>query len=96
MWRRNSVGTSKNQEKDMSSCACIIHWKCECNKMTHMAKPDFHDGKEIPMSVADLQSLYHILHDEILLRGNEHMTMFLMDLKTAWRNGELDKFRNLE
>ena len=66
------------------------------SKMTNMAKPDFHDGKQTPMSVDDLQSLYHILHDEILLRGNEHMTLFLMDLKTAWRNGELDKFRNLE
>ena len=96
MWRGNSVGTSKNQEKDMSSCDCIIHWKCECNKMTNMAKPDFHEGKQTPMSVDDLQSLYHILHDEILLRGNEHMTIFLMDLKAAWRNGELDKFRNLE
>ena len=64
--------------------------------MLNMAQPDFHDGKEIPMSVADLQSLYHILHDEILLRGNEHITMFLMDLKDAWRNGELSKFRNKE
>ena len=53
--------------------------------MTNMAKPDFHDGKEIPMSVDDLQSLYHILHDEILLRGNEHMTIFLMDLKTEFK-----------
>ena len=67
----------------MSICTCIIHWKCNCNKMLNMAQPDFHDGKEIPMTVADLQSLYHILHDEILLRGNEHITMFLMDLKAA-------------
>jgi hypothetical protein len=64
--------------------------------MTNMAKPDFHDGKQIPMSVDDLQSLYHILNDEILLRGNEHITVLLMYLKTAWRNCELDKFRNLE
>jgi len=80
----------------MSICTCIIHWKCNCNKMLNMAKPDFHDGKEFPMSVEDLQSLYHILHDEILLRGDEHMTIFLMDLKAAWRNGELDKFKNKE
>ena len=66
------------------------------DEMNKMAEPDFHDGKEIPMTVQDLQSLYHILHDEILLRGNEHMTMFLMDLKDAWRKGEIDKFRNLE
>jgi hypothetical protein len=30
------------------------------------------------------------------LRGNEHITMFLMDLKDAWRKGELSKFKNLE
>jgi hypothetical protein len=66
------------------------------DEMNKMAEPDFHDGKEIPMTVADLQSLYHILHDEILLRGNEHITMFLMDLKDAWRKGELSKFKNLE
>ena len=80
----------------MSSCDCIIHWKCNCNKMTNMAQPDFHEGKQTPMSVDDLQSLYHILHDEILLRGDEHMTIFLMNLKDAWRKGEIDKFRNLE
>jgi hypothetical protein len=34
--------------------------------------------------------------DEILLRGNEHMTMFLMNLKDAWRKGELSKFKNLQ
>lgn len=66
------------------------------SELNKMAQPDFHDGKEFPMSVQDLQSLYHILHDEILLRGNEHMTIFLMDLKDAWRNGELDKFKNKE
>jgi len=87
VWCRNSF----KKEKPMSYMSEKM-----IDEMNKMAEPDFHDGKEIPMSVGDLQSLYHILHDEILLRGNEHMTMFLMNLKDAWRKGELDKFKNLQ
>lgn len=43
---------------------------------------------------ADAEHILGIVHDHILIAGDERMTMFYMDLLDAWRNGEnLDRFK---
>ena len=42
----------------------------------------------------DAEYILGIVHDHILIAGDERMTMFYMDLLDAWRNGEnLDRFK---
>jgi hypothetical protein len=43
---------------------------------------------------ADAEYILGIVHDHIMIAGDEHMTMFYTDLLDAWRNGEnLDRFK---
>lgn len=51
-----------------------------------------HGDKKYPVSANALVEMFEILHDEVLISGDEHLTMFLMDMMQVFREGKsLDK-----
>ena len=46
-----------------------------------------HNVERIVTAQATLD-LFDILHDEVLISGDEHITMFLMDMMQAFREGK--------
>ena len=47
-----------------------------------------HDEQRYPVTAQATLDLFEILHDEVLISGDEHITMFLMDMMQAFREGK--------
>jgi len=47
-----------------------------------------HGDERYPVSANALVDMFEILFDEILIAGDQHMTMFLMDMMQAFREGK--------
>lgn len=47
-----------------------------------------HNGERYPVTAQATLDLFDILHDEVLISGDEHITMFLMDMMQAFREGK--------
>jgi urease accessory protein UreE len=47
-----------------------------------------HNDERYPVTLNALIDMFEILHDEVLISGDEHTTMFLMDMMQAFREGK--------
>jgi hypothetical protein len=47
-----------------------------------------HGETKYPVTANALIEMFEILHDEVLISGDEHITMFLMDMMQAFREGK--------
>lgn len=47
-----------------------------------------HNETRYPVTAQATLDLFEILHDEVLISGDEHTTMFLMDMMEAFREGK--------
>jgi len=47
-----------------------------------------HNETRYPVTAQATLDLFEILHDEVLISGDEHTTMFLMDMLEAFREGK--------
>ena len=52
-----------------------------------------HDGKKYPVSAEKTKLMFDLLHDEVLISGDERTTMFLFDMMESFRkNKDLNAF----
>ena len=50
-----------------------------------------HDGMKYPVSAEKTKQMFDLLHDEVLISGDERTTMFLFNMMEAFRkNKDLD------
>lgn len=47
-----------------------------------------HEGKEYAVTAEQTREMFYLLFDEVLIAGNEHNTIFLMDMMQAFREGK--------
>ena len=47
-----------------------------------------HDGKEYPVTAKQTEEMFTLLFDEVLIAGNPQLTVFLMDMMQAFRDGK--------
>jgi len=47
-----------------------------------------HEDKEYTVTAEQTREMFYLLFDEVLIAGNEHNTIFLMDMMQAFREGK--------